>query len=73
MTIVELWPLLGAIIAVFGVLQALLALYVRYLIQQHTLNCPYPARFEKALENLTRRVISEEEKLDRHLERVERL
>ena len=56
------WAAVGAIIAGFGIIQAMLAFYVRSLIQQHTLNCPYPKRFEEALE----KVIN---KLDRHLER----
>ena len=68
MTTADLWPLIGIIIAVFGILQAALGLYMRYLIQQHTLTCPYPARFEKALGDLTRRVIADAEKVDRHLE-----
>lgn len=68
MTIADLWPLIGVIIAGVGVLQAALGLYMRYLIQQHTLTCPYPARFEKTLGDLTKRVIADEEKVDRHLE-----
>ncbi len=58
----NLWPAVGAIIAVLGVFQAAATLYVRYLILQHVQTCPWP-------EKLTQRVIVLEQKVDRHLER----
>jgi len=67
-TLVDLQVAIGIVFTIVGGFSFLLGLWMRYLIGQHILNCPYPARFEKALENLTKRVVADGEKVDRHLE-----
>ncbi len=61
-----IWQAVGVMITAMGISVTALGFYVRSLIDRHTLNCPYPKRFDEALTKLTDRLVSDEKDLSKH-------